>query len=154
VDETERVVWVGRPSWRARLSIVATGAVVAVLVLALLLWIGWEGIGAGAFLIIVLVTLGWALLETIFWKYTLTDRRIFVRHGLLSVTEETARLGRVQDITLRQSIFDRLFGVGTLSIDTAGTEGGALDFRGLRRPTEVREVVENAVREATGRDDL
>ena len=77
-----------------------------------------------------------------------------MRHGLLSVTEETARLGRVQDITLRQSIFDRLFGVGTLSIDTAGTEGGALDFRGLRRPTEVRELVEDAVREATGRDDL
>jgi uncharacterized membrane protein YdbT with pleckstrin-like domain len=148
------VIWVGRPSWRARMSIVASGAVAAVLVLALLLWIGWEGIGAGAFLIIVLVTLGWAMLETIFWKYTVTDRRIFVRHGLLSVTEETARLGRVQDITLRQSIFDRLFGVGTLSIDTAGTEGGALDFRGLRQPTEVRELVENAVREATGRDDL
>ena len=136
------------------MSILATGVVVAVLVLALLLWIGWEGIGAGAFLVIVLVTLGWALLETIFWKYTVTDRRIFVRHGLLSVTEETARPRRVQDITLRQSIFDRLFGVGTLSIDTAGTEGGALDFRGLVRPTEVRELIEDAVREATGRDDL
>jgi membrane protein YdbS with pleckstrin-like domain len=136
------------------MSILATGVVVAVLVLALLVWIGWQGIGAGAFLVIVLVTLGWALLETIFWKYTVTDRRIFVRHGLLSVTEETARLGRVQDITLRQSIFDRLFGVGTLSIDTAGTEGGALDFRGLVRPTEVREVIEAAVREATGREDL
>jgi membrane protein YdbS with pleckstrin-like domain len=136
------------------MSILATGVVVAVLVLALLVWIGWQGIGAGAFLVIVLVTLGWALLETIFWKYTVTDRRIFVRHGLLSVTEETARLGRVQDITLRQSIFDRLFGVGTLSIDTAGTEGGALDFRGLVRPTEVREVIEDAVRDATGRDDL
>ena len=154
MEGEERVIWVGRPSWRARISILATGVVVAVLVLALLVWIGWEGVGAGAFLVIVLVTLGWALLETIFWRYTVTDRRIFVRHGLLSVTEETARLGRVQDITLRQSIFDRLFGVGTLSIDTAGTEGGALDFRGLVRPTEVREVIEAAVREATGREDL
>lgn len=154
MDAEERVIWVGRPSWRSRLSILAGGAVVAVLVLALLLWLGWAGVGAAAFLIIVLVTLGWALLETIFWKYTITDRRIFVRHGLLSVTEETARLGRVQDITLRQSVFDRVFGVGTLSIDTAGTEGGALDFRGLHRPAEVGELVEDAVRTAGGHDDL
>ncbi len=136
------------------MSILAGGVIVAILVLALLLWIGWAGIGSGAFLLIVLITLVWTLLETIFWKYTITDRRIFVRHGLLSVTEETARLGRVQDITLRQSILDRLFGVGTLSIDTAGTEGGALDFRGLVRPTEVREIVEDAVRAAGGRDDI
>jgi uncharacterized membrane protein YdbT with pleckstrin-like domain len=152
VEAEERTIWVGRPSWRARISILAGGAVVAVLVLALLLWIGWEGVGAAAFLIVVLVTLGWALLETLFWRYTITDRRIFVRHGLLSVTEETARLGRVQDITLRQSVFDRLLGVGTLSIDTAGTEGGALRFRGLHRPAEVRELLEDAVRAAGGHD--
>lgn len=136
------------------MSLLASGAVIAILLLAAALWIGWEGIGATIFLIAVVVTMGWALIQTILWKYTVTDRRIFVRHGLLSVTEETARLGRVQDITLRQSIFDRLFGVGTLSIDTAGTEGGALDLRGLRNPTSVRELVENAVRAATGRDDL
>jgi membrane protein YdbS with pleckstrin-like domain len=154
VDAEERVIWTGRPSWRARMSLLASGAVIAILLLAAALWIGWESIGATIFLIAVVVTMGWALIQTILWKYTVTDRRIFVRHGLLSVTEETARLGRVQDITLRQSIFDRLFGVGTLSIDTAGTEGGALDLRGLRNPTGVRELVENAVRAATGRDDL
>ena len=132
------------------MSILATGVVVAILVLALFLWIGWEGVAATAFLLLVVVTLGWALLRTIFWKYTISDRRIFVRHGLLSVTEETARLGRVQDITLRQSIFDRLFGVGTLSIDTAGTSGSALEFRGLVHPTDVRELLEDAVRDAGG----
>jgi uncharacterized membrane protein YdbT with pleckstrin-like domain len=154
VDAEERVIWTGRPSWRARISILAAGVVIAILVLVGALWIGWEGIGATLFLVAVVVTMVWALIQTILWKYTVTDRRLFVRHGLLSVTEETARLGRVQDITLRQSIFDRLFGVGTLSIDTAGTEGGALDFRGLRNPTGVRELVEDAVRAATGRDDL
>ena len=152
MDAEERVIWVGRPSWRARMSILAGGGAVALGALVLLLWVGWTGIAAGAFLVVVVVTLGWALLQTIFWKYTITDRRIFVRHGLLSVTEETARLGRVQDITLRQSVFDRLFGVGTLSIDTAGTEGGSLDFRGLRDPREVRELVEDAVREASGHE--
>ena len=86
------------------------------------------------------VTVVWALLETIRWKYTITNRRVFVRHGLVSVQEQTARLERVQDVTLRQTLFDRLFGVGRLDIDTAGSEGGALEFKALTEPTHVREV--------------
>ena len=81
----------------------------------------------------------WALLETIRWKYTITNRRVFVRHGLVSVQEQTARLERVQDVTLRQTLFDRIFGVGRLAIDTAGSEGGAFEFKALTEPTHVRE---------------
>ena len=75
------------------------------------------------------------LLETIRWKYTITNRRVFVRHGLVSINEQTARLERVQDITLHQTLFDRMFGVGKLQIDTAGSSGGALEFKALLEPT-------------------
>ena len=81
-----------------------------------------------------------------------TNRRVFVRHGLVSIHEQTARLERVQDITLHQTLFDRMFGVGRLQIDTAGSSGGALEFKALLEPTEVREVLESAVR-AEQRDD-
>ena len=64
----------------------------------------------------------------------------------ISVNEQTARLERVQDLTLHQSPFDRIFGVGKLTIDTAGSEGGALDFIALEDPAAVRELLENAVR--------
>jgi uncharacterized membrane protein YdbT with pleckstrin-like domain len=148
VHEEEQIIWTGRPSWRGRLSILAPGLLLALLVFVLLLWAGVAvGVSLGVALVIAVVTLVWGLLETLRWKYTITNRRVFVRHGLVSVSEQTARLERVQDLTLRQTLFDRLFGVGALAVDTAGSEGGALEFKALERPAQVREIFETAVRE-------
>lgn len=146
--EEERVIWTGRPSWKGRMAIVVPGALVALLVLVVGIWAGLSATTAVIIAVVVaLVTVVWALLETIRWKYTITNRRVFVRHGLVSVQEQTARLERVQDVTLRQSLFDRIFGVGRLAIDTAGSEGGAFEFKALTEPTHVREVLDAAVRQ-------
>ena len=145
--EEERVIWTGRPSWRGRIAIVVPGALVAIAFLAIALWAGLATATALIVtLVIAVVVVVWTFLETIRWKYTITNRRVFVRHGLVSVNEQTARLERVQDVTLRQSLFDRMFGVGRLDIDTAGSEGGALEFKALMEPTHVREVLDAAVR--------
>jgi uncharacterized membrane protein YdbT with pleckstrin-like domain len=129
------------------MAIVIPGALVAIAFLVIALW---ADLATGTALIVTLVlavvVVVWTLLETIRWKYTITNRRVFVRHGLVSVNEQTARLERVQDVTLRQSLFDRMFGVGRLDIDTAGSEGGALEFKALIEPTHVREVLDAAVR--------
>jgi uncharacterized membrane protein YdbT with pleckstrin-like domain len=147
-SEEERVIWTGRPSWRGRMAIVVPGALLAIAFLVIAIW---AGLATGTALIITaviaVVVVVWTLLETIRWKYTITNRRVFVRHGLVSVNEQTARLERVQDVTLRQTLFDRLFGVGKLDIDTAGSEGGALEFKALAQPTQVREVLDAAVRD-------
>jgi uncharacterized membrane protein YdbT with pleckstrin-like domain len=146
--EEERTIWTGRPSWKGRMAIVIPGALVALLVLVVGLWAGLSaGTAVIVTVVVALVTVVWALLETIRWKYTITNRRVFVRHGLISVQEQTARLERVQDVTLRQSLFDRMFGVGRLDIDTAGSEGGAFEFKALTEPTEVREILDAAVRQ-------
>ena len=146
--EEERVIWTGRPSWKGRMAIVVPGALVALLVLVVGIWAGLSATTAVIIAVVVaLVTVVWALLETIRWKYTITNRRVFVRHGLVSVQEQTARLERVQDVTLRQSLFDRIFGVGRLDIDTAGSEGGAFEFKALTEPTHVREILDAAVRQ-------
>jgi uncharacterized membrane protein YdbT with pleckstrin-like domain len=129
------------------MAIVIPGALVAIAFLGVALW---AGLATGTALIVTLVlavvVVAWTLLETIRWKYTITNRRVFVRHGLVSVNEQTARLERVQDLTLRQTLFDRLFGVGTLRIDTAGSEGGPLEFKALTEPTRVREILDSTVR--------
>ncbi len=129
------------------MAIVIPGALLAIAFLVIALWAGLATSTALiVFVVIAVVVVAWTLLETIRWKYTITNRRVFVRHGLVSVNEQTARLERVQDVTLRQSLFDRMFGVGRLDIDTAGSEGGALEFKALMQPTHVREVLDAAVR--------
>jgi uncharacterized membrane protein YdbT with pleckstrin-like domain len=148
MEERERTIWSGRPSWRGRISILLPGVILAigVVVLARLVDLSW-GTALIAGVVVAIITLAYGLLETIRWKYTITSRRVIVRHGLVSVNEQTARLERVQDLTLHQSLFDRFFGVGRLLIDTAGSEGGALEFKALDDPAGVREVLENAVRD-------
>ena len=151
--EEEQVIWTGRPSWRGRMAILVPGVLLTILALVVCLWAGFSATVTVVVVgVVALVTVVWAFIETIRWKYTITNRRVFVRHGLVSIHEQTARLERVQDITLHQTLFDRMFGVGKLQIDTAGSSGGALEFKALLEPTEVREVLEAAVR-AEQRDD-
>lgn len=146
--EGEREVWSGRPSWRGRMAIVAPGVLLAILALVVCLWAGASSLVTLVVVgIIVAGTVIWTLLETIRWKYAITNRRIVVRHGLVSIHEQTARLDRVQDVTLHQTLFDRMFGVGKLQIDTAGSSGGPLEFKALVDPTHVREVLDQAVRQ-------
>jgi uncharacterized membrane protein YdbT with pleckstrin-like domain len=136
------------------MAIVIPGALLAIAFLVIALWAGLAtGTALIVTVVIAVVVVVWTLLETIRWKYTITNRRVFVRHGLVSVNEQTARLERVQDVTLRQTLFDRMFGVGRLDIDTAGSEGGALEFKALLQPTHVREVLDAAVRNEQ-RDDV
>jgi uncharacterized membrane protein YdbT with pleckstrin-like domain len=147
------VIWTGRPSWRGRMAILIPGILVAVIVLVVCLWAGLSvGVTLILFAVIAVVVLLWTIWETIRWKYTITNRRVFVRHGLVNIHEQTARLERVQDIALHQTLFDRVFGVGRLEIDTAGSTGGPLVFKALLEPTRVREILDAAVR-AEQRDD-
>jgi uncharacterized membrane protein YdbT with pleckstrin-like domain len=146
VATEERVVWTGRPSWKGRLSILGPGVALALAALVLLLILGVDvAVVLPIVLIIALVTVVVGLLETLRWKYTFTNRRIVVRHGLVSVEEQTARLARVQDLTLRQTLLGRILGVGSLEVDTAGSEGGAIELKWLDAPAEVREKLEAAV---------
>ena len=64
---------------------------------------------------------GW--LERVATLYTITDRRIIIRKGILSRHERAAHIDRVQNVNLTQSFVDRIFQVGTLDFDTAGTGG-------------------------------
>lgn len=152
--EEEREIWSGRPSWRGRMAIVIPGLLITLVVLIICLWAGLSAtITLTLVVIAAAVTIVWSFLETIRWKYTVTNRRVFVRRGLVSVNEQTARLERVQDITLHQTLFDRLFGVGKLAIDTAGSSGGALEFKALIDPAHVREILDTAVRAERAHDD-
>lgn len=154
--EEEQVIWTGRPSLRGRMAILVPGVLLTVLALVVCLWADLSAtVTVVAVGIVALVTVVWAFIETLRWKYTITNRRVFVRNGLVSVQEQTARLERVQDITLHQTLFDRMFGVGSLQIDTAGSSGGALEFKALVEPTHVREVLDEAVRaERREHDDV
>lgn len=89
--------------------------------------------GAAALWLVYLVAVGrFSLYPYLRWlttTYTITDRRIISRSGIISQQGHDLPLHRVLDVTYRRSFLDRLFGCGTLTLLTAAE--GALPLVGV-----------------------
>jgi uncharacterized membrane protein YdbT with pleckstrin-like domain len=56
-------------------------------------------------------------------RYVVTTERVLLRHGILTRTGHDIPLGRINDVSFQQTLFERLFGSGTLTIESAGERG-------------------------------
>jgi membrane protein YdbS with pleckstrin-like domain len=75
-------------------------------------------------------------------KLTLRPDRLGYESGLLSKTTRTMDLSKVQDVRVQQSLTERIFGVGTLTVQTAGSgEGGSIVMEALDQPHEVADLI-------------
>ena len=63
------------------------------------------------------------LLEWLTASYTITDRRLITRHGLITRRGHDIPLSRVSDVSYELGLVDRMLGCGTLVISDASTHG-------------------------------
>jgi len=63
-------------------------------------------------------------------KYTLTDRRIIKRKGIIRIEENSVPLNKVERITLIQGVFARILNYGEIQVDT-----GEIDEERLMLPS-------------------
>ena len=54
-----------------------------------------------------------------FTKYSMSKDRLFLETGLLNMNQEEILLYRVRDISLHISLWQRLFGVGTIIVKSS-----------------------------------
>jgi uncharacterized membrane protein YdbT with pleckstrin-like domain len=66
-------------------------------------------------------------------KLTVTADKVRFETGILSKSTRTIQLGKVQDVRVDQSLRQRVTGVGTLSIETAG-EASRLIIHDIDQP--------------------
>ncbi len=143
----ERVIFQGHPSWRAILGFYLKGVLVAAVagLIAKLF-------GAGAFdvflivLAVIAVTVLAGFLKRVATVYTITDRRLNIKRGIVSREVQETRLERVQNVNYRQSIYQRAMQIGDVDFDTAATDDYNFVFVGVADPAEVV----HAVNQATG----
>jgi membrane protein YdbS with pleckstrin-like domain len=148
----ERLVWSGHPTWKATLSFLLMWSAVSAIPLALIVVARAVGVDAPLSVGVAILIAGVALTVLVGWvqrrftEYTITTERVNVRTGILAKRETTTRLSRVQNVTIIQSPFDRLFGVGTIDLDTASQDAGdTFRFHGVDRPQELRERITTVV---------
>ncbi|SFS02765.1 PH domain-containing protein [Halomicrobium zhouii] len=146
-DET--AVWQGKPRARIVHWGVVTGVLVAVTVLGVggFLWrsgaIGLALLAACAAVALVgfAMPAGSAYLWRTHTDYLLTDAALYHRTGAVWVTVTELGLEKVQNSAYSQGVFGTMFDHGTVTVDTAGSEGAELSLRALDDPDDVHRLV-------------
>jgi membrane protein YdbS with pleckstrin-like domain len=76
-------------------------------------------------------------------KMTIAGDKLRYEAGLLSKTTRNIQLSKVQDVTVRQSLAQRMAGLGDLTIETAG-ESSRLTFPNIDRPQAIADTIIDA----------
>ena len=80
-----------------------------------------------------------------FTKYYLSEDRLFVQTGLLSMKIEETLLYRVTDISARVGLFQRIFGVGTIVVHSSDKSTPHIDLVNVKEPLVVKELIHKHV---------
>lgn len=141
--------WVGRPT--------PASLVVQVLPLALfvvpffLVSMFAAPVSLGASLLFPAVALGFVALTALnavirfrTTHYEVHGWGVLVRSGWLSRRQVEARYEKVTDVEVTQNVAGRLFGFGTIRINTAGSAGAPINFVGVRAPDQVKAIVDRS----------
>jgi membrane protein YdbS with pleckstrin-like domain len=73
-------------------------------------------------------------------KMTILDDRLRYESGFTTKTTRTILMSKVQDVTVHQRIGQRIFGVGDVSIETAG-ESSRETIHNIDRPQEIADHI-------------
>ena len=156
----EQVIFEGHPSWRSIIGFYLKGILItAAIALVVGLVTSLTGDEADAGLVTIVAVAGVALtivvglVKRIATDYVITDRRLHIKHGIVSRTIQETRLQRVQNVNFTQSVLQRLLQIGDVDFDTAAGDDYNFVFSGVAQPEDVVHQVDRATRLA-GDDSL
>ena len=76
-----------------------------------------------------------------FTKYTVNERVITINEGLLSTKENDCYLYKIQDVELRTSLAERIFGMGTVACFTGDNTHPQLFLEHIKHAKEVKDYI-------------
>ena len=141
----ERVIYQGHPSWRAIIGFYLKGTLVAAGAGVLDGLIDSStGLGIVTFVVIVAITILVGFVKRVATVYTITDRRLNIKVGIIARKVRETRLQRVQNVNYGQGVYERLMRIGDVEFTTAGTDESNFVFAGVDQPEQVVQQVEHA----------
>jgi hypothetical protein len=98
-------------------------------------------------LVLCVVLIGFVIL--LFWwlrtlgtTLTVTNKRSILRMGLLSKSTTEVRHQDVRNIQINQSLFQRICGVGSIGISSAGQAGLEIEAQGMPTPDKIKQIID------------
>ena len=80
-----------------------------------------------------------------FTRYALSEDRLFLKRGVINVKQDEIVLYRVRDLRVSVSLWQRLFGVGTVTVISTDKSIPELMLKNIRQPNEVKELIHEYV---------
>jgi membrane protein YdbS with pleckstrin-like domain len=146
----EEELWRGHPSQVLNLSIYIFWVIVLIVAAVVCVFCFGDSqfwslviFGVVAFIALVQIAIAYIHLRTI--EYVITTQRIRVISGIFSKDIQEIELFRVKDTMARQSFFQRLFGLGTITIISGDANHPHIVLSGIPEAIELRERLRQEV---------
>ena len=82
-----------------------------------------------------------------FTKYSFTEERLFIQTGILNLQENECRLYRILDLKLTRSFWQRLFGLGTITVSSSDKNLGNFELKNIKHSKETKELLSRTIEE-------
>jgi membrane protein YdbS with pleckstrin-like domain len=156
-DVSEQDLWTGRYSPKAM-----TAPFLGALLLAIIGFVGasyvdpraWMAVAVGAVVVFVYLLL-LLLYRQMSIRYRLTNQRLLREIGILGRTDDRILVIDIDDITVKQTVIERMFNLGTILIvandesakeDEAGGAKKDIVMLGIESPRRVADLIDEARR--------
>lgn len=82
-----------------------------------------------------------------FTKYKMTEEKLLIDTGVLSIKEEEIQLYRIMDLTLKRSLWQRIFNVGTIHCCSGDKTTPEFEIKDIKNPSEIKELLSKHIEE-------
>jgi uncharacterized membrane protein YdbT with pleckstrin-like domain len=82
-----------------------------------------------------------------FTKYSFSDERLFIQTGFFNLKENECRLYRILDLSLSRSFWQRIFNLGTITVNSSDKTLKDFELKNIKNPREVKELLSKTIEE-------
>jgi len=155
LSEEERVIFALKPSlWAIAYCSFRTVLVSLSVILLTLLAAPYLSLGSMAGYVIsfcgivIVARVGFAFLQWLSRSYVLTDKRVIRIRGVFTIDIFQCSLLKLQNTFLQLTLPQRIFGIGSIALTTAGTGGIEAIWRHVKNPLEIHHQLLQAMNRA------
>lgn len=115
--------------------------------------IGWIVV---ALIVAAILAVGYSVLWVRLFGYELADKEVKIEKGVISKSYDSIPYSRIQNVGIERSLLERILGISTLQIHTAGHSGQGSGAEGNVpgvEKAEAEEVREDIMSKARGSDE-